>query len=123
MRRGCALLRVEAWPFAAAAGVVLWRARPQDRALLAALAAAIPAAWLVPELIGSGDILRSGARARVPNPGQPALADVPALAALREAVALPLWPLWIGVAALVALRRWAALVPAAAGAAWIASSR
>ena len=117
---GCALLRVEAWPFVVAAGVVLWRTRPQDRALLAALAAAIPAAWLVPELIGSGDILRSGARARVPNPGQPALADVPALASLREAVALPLWPLWLGVAALVLARRRAALVPAAAGAAWIA---
>jgi hypothetical protein len=122
---GCALLRVEAWPFAALAGMVLWRTRPQDRLLLAGLAAAIPAAWLVPELIGSGDLLRSGARARVPNPGQPALADVPALAALEEALALPLWPLWAGVAALLALslRRAAArraLLPAAAGAAWIA---
>ena len=116
---GCALLRVEAWPFAAAAAIVLWRRRPEDRALLAALAVFVPAAWLVPELIGSGDLFRSGARARVPNPGQPALADVPALASLREAVALPLWPLWIGVAALIALRRWAALVPAAFGACWI----
>ena len=98
---GCALLRVEAWPFAVALGVVLWRSRPQDRILLAALAVALPAAWLVPELIGSGDLLRSGARARVPNPGQPALAGVPALAALRDAAALPLWPLWGGVAALL----------------------
>ena len=55
---GCALLRVEAWPFAVAAGVVLWRRRPQDRALLTALALLIPAAWVVPELIGSGDLLR-----------------------------------------------------------------
>jgi hypothetical protein len=133
---GCALLRVEAWPFVAAAGVWLWRERPQDRALLAALAVGIPAAWLVPELIGSGDILRSGTRARVPNPGQPALADVPGLAALRAAVELPLWPLWAGVAALIALSLRAprragdaaaparataarALLPAAAGAAWI----
>jgi hypothetical protein len=128
---GCALLRVEAWPFVAIAGVVLWRTRPQDRALLAALAVAIPAAWLVPELIGSGDPLRSGARARIPNPGQPALAEVPGLAALEAAVALPLWPLWAGVAALLAIgarragaangrRARAALAPAAAGAAWIA---
>jgi hypothetical protein len=116
---GCALLRVEAWPFACVAGVLLWRRRPEDRALLAAIAVGVPAAWLVPELIGSGDLLRSGARARVPNPGQPALADVPALASLRAAVALPLWPLWIGVAALVALRRWGALLPAALGAAWV----
>jgi hypothetical protein len=117
---GCALVRVEAWPFVAVAGVLLWRSRPQDRVLLGTLAVAVPAAWLVPELIGSGDILRSGARARVPNPGQPALADVPALAALRAAIELPLWPLWAGVAALLALRAQAALVPAAAGAAWIA---
>ena len=117
---GCALLRVEAWPFAAAAAVVLWRRRPQDRALLASLAVAVPAAWLLPELAGSGDLLRSGSRARIPNPGQPALTDVPALAALRAAVALPLWPLWAGVAALVVLRRRAALAVAAAGAAWIA---
>ena len=124
---GCALLRVEAWPFVAVAGVVLWRSRPKDRPLLAALAVGLPAAWLLPELIGSGDLLRSGSRARVPNPGQPALAAVPGLAALRETVALPLWPLWLGVAALVAI--WvsgrsrdarAALAPAAAGAAWIA---
>ena len=114
----CALLRVEAWPFLLAAGVVLWRRRPQDRWLLGACAAAIPALWLVPELIGSGDLLRSGARARVPNPGQPALADVPALAALREAAALPLWPLWIG--AVAALRIPAARPLLAAGLAWIA---
>jgi len=123
---GCALLRVEAWPFVLAAGVVLWRSRPEDRPLLAALVLLVPAAWLVPELIGSGDALRSSGRARVPNPGQPALADVPALAALDAAVRLPLWPLWAGVAALLALwaRRAAthraALVPAAAGAAWVA---
>jgi hypothetical protein len=103
---GCALLRVEAWPFLLAAGVVLWRRRPHDRPLLAALALLVPAAWLVPELIGSGDLLRSGERARTPNPGQPALADVPALASLEAAVRLPLWPLWIGVAALLAV--WAA---------------
>jgi hypothetical protein len=95
---------------------VLWRRRPADRWLLAACAVAVPALWLVPEWLGSGDVLRSGARARVPNPGQPALADLPALAALREAAALPLWPLWIG--ALLAPR--AARPLLAAGLAWIA---
>lgn len=98
---GVALLRVEAWPFAALAGVVLWRRRPQDRALLVACALAVPALWLIPDWLGSGDLLRSGERARVPNPGQPATEAVPALAALREAVALPLWPLWLGAVALV----------------------
>jgi hypothetical protein len=113
---GCALLRVEAWPFLLAAGVVLWRRRPQDRVVLAACAAAIPMLWFVPELLGSGDLLRSGSRARVPNPGQPATKAVPALASLREAVVLPLWPLCIG--ALLAPR--AARPLLAAGLAWIA---
>ena len=92
----CALLRVEAWPFLLAFGIVLWRRRPQDRALLVACAVAVPALWFVPEWLGSGDVLRSGSRARVPNPGQPATEAVPAWAAVREAAALPLWPLWIG---------------------------
>jgi hypothetical protein len=118
---GCALLRVEAWPFVVALGCVLWRRRPEDRWLLAACAAAVPAMWLVPELIGSGDLLRSGARARVPNPGQPATAAVPALAALREAAALPLWPLWVGAAACLVLPAARAARPLlAAGAGWIA---
>ncbi len=77
---GCALLRVEAWPFLLAAGIVLWRRRPADRPLLAACAIAVPALWFVPEWLGSGDVLRSGSRARIPNPGQPATEAVPALA-------------------------------------------
>ncbi len=118
---GCALLRVEAWPFLLAFGLVLWRRRPQDRPLLIACALAVPALWLVPEWLGSGDVLRSGARARVPNPGQPATEAVPALAALREAAALPLWPLWAGVVACLALPAARAARPLlAAGAAWIA---
>jgi hypothetical protein len=113
---GCALLRVEAWPFLLAFGIVLWRRRPQDRPLLAACAVAVPALWFVPELLGSGDLLRSGSRARMPNPGQPATEAVPALAALREAAALLLWPLWAG--ALFAPR--AARPLLFAGLAWIA---
>ena len=82
----CALLRVEAWPFLLAGRVVAWR---RDAGACGrcwpALALLVPAAWFVPEWLGSGDPLRSGARARVPNPGQPALADVPALASLWAA--------------------------------------
>lgn len=120
---GCALLRVEAWPFAVLAGVVLWRRDPRLRPALIAAAGLVPAAWILPELAGSGEPLRSAGRARVPNPGQPALADVPAWAALREAVSLPLWPLWGGLAMLALTSRrpssQAALLPAAAGAAWL----
>jgi hypothetical protein len=115
----CALLRVEAWPFLLAFGVLLWRRRPQDRGLLVAAAVAVPALWFVPELLASGDPLRSGARARIPNPGQPAEAAIPALASLREAVALPLWPLWAG-AAIAAVLVPAARLLLAAGLAWIA---
>lgn len=119
----CALLRVEAWPFAVAAGVVLWRLAPHLRIALACAGAALPLAWLLPELIGSGELLRSADRARTPNPGQPALADVPAVAALGEAVRLPLWPLWAGVAVLVLnarrTRDWRPLFLPAAGAAWL----
>ena len=104
----------------------MWRRRPQDRALLVVAAAVVAAAWFVPEVIGSGDPLRSAGRARSPEPGQPALSRIPALASLRQAVTLPLWPLWLGCAGLAwragargdpAARR--ALVPAAVGLAWI----
>lgn len=124
---GCALLRVETWPFLAVAAAVTWRRRPQDRWLLATVALVVPAAWFLPELIGSGEILRSAGRARIPNAGQPALAEVPLLASLRAGVALLLWPFWAGVGVLVwaaSVRREgaarAALVPAAVGVAWIA---
>jgi hypothetical protein len=124
---GCALLRVEAWPFLLAAGAVAWRRDPRTRPLLALAALGVPAAWFVPEWLGSGDVLRSGGRARIPNPGQPALADVPFLAALGHAIALPLWPLLAAAvaAAMLATRRGGHLLTrraaalAAAGTAWI----
>lgn len=114
----CGLVRVEAWPFLVVAGALAWPRRPQDRPLYAAAAVLVPAAWFVPELLGSGDLLRSGSRARIPNPGQPALAEFPFGASLREALALVPWPLWVGTAA-AALTSRRALLPAAAGGAWI----
>jgi hypothetical protein len=109
-----ALIRVEAWPFLL---VAAWRSGI-DRRALAAAAVAVPVLWFVPEYLGSGDLLRSSDRARIPNPGQPALADVPFWASLREALALVPWPLWLGVA-WASLRRRETLAPALAGAAWI----
>lgn len=122
---GCALLRVEAWPFAALLVTLLWRLGSVDRRALALTSVAIPAAWFVPELLGSGDLMRSGDRARIPNPGQPALAEWPAAASVRAALGMILWPLLAGVAAVAVTaarrRRWdetSAL--GAAGAAWVA---
>jgi hypothetical protein len=110
----CALLRVEAWPFALALGVVLWRSDRRLRPWLAGAGVLVPLAWFVPELVGSGDLLRSGGRARIPNPGQPAEASFPFGASLVDALALPLVPLLL--AALLSHRvRWLA----AAGAAWV----
>lgn len=97
----CALLRVETWPLLLLAALLAWRRAPAFGPPLAGLAVLVPAAWFLPELLGSGDLLRSGARARIPNPGQPALAPVPALASLSEALKLVPWPLWLGIGALV----------------------
>jgi hypothetical protein len=92
---GCALLRVEAWPFVLVLGVLLWRREAELRRWLLAAAVLVPAAWFVPEWLGSGDLLRSGDRARIPNPGQPAEAGIPFVASLGDAVALPLLPLLV----------------------------
>lgn len=115
----CCLLRVEAWPFALVAVALRWRAAPPgERAALAAGVIAVPALWFGPEWLGSGEPMRSGDRARVPNPGQPALADLPAWASARDAALLAFWPVLLG---LMVLRRDArALAPAAIGLAWVA---
>ena len=94
-----------------------WRRDPGTRPCGRGLALLVPAAWFVPEWLGSGDVLRSGSRARIPNPGQPALADVPALASLWAAAKLLLIPLWIGV--VLSLRDPRARLLAAAGGAWV----
>ena len=121
------LLRVEVWPFLAVLGAS-WARR--DRAalgpvLLAGLA--VPALWFGPELIGSGELLRSAGRALIPNPGAPAEAARPALATLGAAVRLapPIALAGVGaIAAVAAVRETArgptrdALLLAAAGAAW-----
>jgi hypothetical protein len=108
---GCALLRVETWPFLVALAVWAgWRWR------LVAVFAGVVALWFVPEWLASGELLRSADRALVPNPGQPALADVPALASLGDAVPLIFWPL--ALAAFLAPRR--AQIAAGVGVAWIA---
>ena len=123
-----ALLRVEAWPFLAVLGV-LW-ARRDRRALAPVLlaAAAVVGLWFVPEVLGSGEALRSAGRARVPNPGAPALDSRPALATLALAARIPPVVALAGVVAVVAaflarpaIRRHAreALLVATGGVAWI----
>jgi hypothetical protein len=112
-----ALLRPEVWPFLLAYGVVLWR-RGEERPLLMGAVLAVPAAWFLPELWGSGELLRSSERARVPNPGQPALAEVPALEVLERFVLMT--PLVAVVGLVAALASGRARVVALASLAWLA---
>lgn len=113
------LLRVEAWPFAGLYAGHLFLTRPAWRPGLVALGTGVLVLWFGPELWGSGDLTRSTERARIPNPGQPALADVPALASLEDALGLPLLA---GLAAAVvgaATVRPGVALPLAIGGAWL----
>ena len=117
----CGLLRVETWPFLLVAAAVAWRRGALDKRLLGLALALVPALWFVPEWLASGDPLRSADRALVPNGGQPALADLPPLASLREAAALFVVPVAAGLLGLLIARprRGAVLMLGAAGGAWI----
>jgi hypothetical protein len=109
-----ALVRPEVWPFLAAYGVARWRAA-EERRVVVALTVLIPAAWVLPELLSSGELFRSAERARIPNPGQPATADFPFLATLGAAGGALFLPAALGA---VGARGRSAL-PAIGGAAWI----
>jgi hypothetical protein len=90
---------------------------------VAAGLAAVPLLWLVPELWGSGDLLRSSQRAQIPEPGQPALADRPALDTLEgfaTMVPLPVLVLALaGTAFALARRERVPLALAAATTVWV----
>ncbi len=103
------LVRPEAWPALVLYAAGSWRAQPCARALAVALALAVPALWLAPDLLGTGGGGTDRARRGTGNPGE----------ALWWAVGMPLalaWPL-----ALVAARERGVPRTLAAGAlAWIA---
>lgn len=69
--------RPELWfiwaPFGAWLG---WR-DPSCRRLVLGLVALLPLLWLLPELLGSGQLLRGVTRAHHPNPGTPAFSRCP----------------------------------------------
>jgi len=115
---GAALLRPEGYALVLLAGV--WLAPARCRGLLAAVAVLVPLAWIVPEWVGSGDPLRSGARAQIPNPGQPATAGVPGLASLEAGLGLVLLPLLAAAGAGAVLAGDAVRRVALLGAAWLA---
>lgn len=123
-----ALIRVEVWPFLAVLVAAVWWRERKVRPWLVAGSVGVLALWFVPEWLASGDPLRSAERARVPNPGAPALAARPALATLSEAARAPHPAALAGLAllALAASVRWrarprarVAFLAGLAGAAWI----
>lgn len=119
-----ALLRPEVWPFLAVYAAWLWRREPEARGLVASLLPLVPLLWFVPELWGSGDLLRSSERAQVPNPGAPTLADYPALEVAHRFAAMLVPPIAVaavGAAVLAVRRREPELLALLAGAAgWVA---
>ncbi len=119
-----ALLRPEVWPFLAVYAVWLWRREPGARRLVAALLPLVPLLWFLPELWGSGDLLRSSERAQIPNAGAPTLADYPALEVVRRFAEMLVPPIAVGALGAVVLavrRRETGLLALAAGmAGWVA---
>jgi len=74
---GAALLRPEAWAFFGLYGLWLfWRDADARRMVLAGFVS-LPVLWLLPELWGSGDLLRAAHRAHNPNPNSVAFSDDP----------------------------------------------
>jgi hypothetical protein len=120
---GACLLRPEVFPFLAVLGVLLWRSQPERRPLLAGLALALPLLWLVPEWIGSGDLLGGGEQALSRPPWSISSEETPWLAALERAHSLA--GLELEAAALAGLafaafrRERAILVLAGVGTAWL----
>jgi hypothetical protein len=115
------LLRPELVPFLGLYGLWAWIAEPPLRPALAAVAVLLPAAWVVPEWIGSGNPLDGGEQARSEPVWSLSLAEQPWLRALERIhnhAGLVVEVLTVvAVVAALARRRWAVLALAAAAAA------
>jgi hypothetical protein len=72
-----ALDRPEIWLFWGPYGLWLWWKDPAARKLVYALFALIPVLWFLPELWGSGHLLRGAERANNPRSNSPAFAKCP----------------------------------------------
>jgi hypothetical protein len=111
------LLRPELFPFLGLYGGWAWWARPALRPLLVGAAVAVPAAWIVPEWLGSGQPFGGETQARSEPAWSLSLAAHPWLRALTRVhnhLGTPIELLAAaGVVAAAARRRWA--VPALAG--------
>jgi hypothetical protein len=70
-----ALIRIELWPFVACYAAVTFFIEPRRPktgvVLVAAVLAAVPAAWFLPDAVSSGDLFRSVVRATQESQGGP----------------------------------------------------
>jgi hypothetical protein len=97
---GAALLRPEVWPFLGLYALwLLWR-QAGERVVVVAGLASLPLLWLLPELWGSGDLLRAMHRAKTPNAGSAAFDPDPVHAVLDQFTAMLVTPVWLGLGAL-----------------------
>lgn len=83
-----ALDRPELWFFWVPYGIYLWRREPESRRLVAALLLLVPALWFLPELWGSGQLLRGVTRAQHPRPNSAAFASCPVCTVFKQEA----WP-------------------------------
>ncbi len=97
-----ALLRPEAWPFLGLYGLwFVWRER--DRLLLVAAGfASLPVLWFLPELWGSGNLLRAAQRAQQPRADAATFSDSPILTILDTAARMLSVPAYLGLAVALA---------------------
>jgi hypothetical protein len=127
---GAALLRPEVWPFLGLYGAWLFWRDAGARVMVAAGFVALPALWLLPELAGSGDLLRAAHRAHTPRANSAAFADDPIVEVVRQffgmltgvvKVAVPALALgWLARGARRRREQRAALALLAGGAIWVA---
>jgi hypothetical protein len=126
---GAGLLRPEVWPFLGLYGLWLFWRDHGARMLVAIGFAALPALWLLPELWGSGDLLRAAHRAHNPRANSAAFAADPIGEVVRQFFAMLTPVVKVAVPALVVgwlLRRGpgrreqrVALALLAGGAVWV----
>jgi hypothetical protein len=85
---GAGLLRPEVWPFLGLYGLWLFWRDVGARKLVVIGFAALPALWLLPELWGSGDLLRAAHRAHNPRANSAAFAENPVGEVIRQFAAM-----------------------------------
>jgi hypothetical protein len=118
------LIRPESWPVLALGGGWLIKRDRRDAPFVLGLGAAVAAAWIVPEWIGSGQPLRALSRSTEVDTTSYAGGVEPVDQVLRDARDAIVVPLLAGIAIALAValrrpRRWDVLLATGVGAAWV----